>query len=127
CAGCTPSCPRSGSCTSPTRNWILRRICWRWRRATASCSLKRVLRKYKEQSQVERRIHHLKGPLAVTPMFLEKPERIAGLLCILTPLPAPLPSAEETTPVFSAAPPPQARRDSRKALHVPWLCCSWSS
>jgi transposase len=42
-----------------------------------------VLRKYKEQSQVERRIHHLKGPLAVTPMFLEKPERIAGLLCIL--------------------------------------------
>jgi transposase len=45
--------------------------------------LKRVLRKYKEQSQVERRIHHLKGPLAVAPMFLEKPERIAGLLCIL--------------------------------------------
>jgi transposase len=48
-----------------------------------TCPLKRVLRKYKEQSQVERRIHHLKGPLAVTPMFLEKPERIAGLLCIL--------------------------------------------
>ena len=48
-----------------------------------SCPLQRVLRKYKEQSQVERRIHHLKGPLAVTPMFLEKPERIAGLLCIL--------------------------------------------
>jgi transposase len=48
-----------------------------------SCSLKHVLRKYKEQSQVERRIHHLKGPLAVAPMFLEKPERIAGLLCIL--------------------------------------------
>jgi transposase len=47
------------------------------------CPLKRVLRKYKEQSQVERRIHHLKGPLAVTPMFLEKPERIAGLLCIV--------------------------------------------
>lgn len=47
------------------------------------CSLERVLRKYKEQSQVERRIRHLKGPLAVTPMFLEKPERIAGLLCIL--------------------------------------------
>jgi transposase len=42
-----------------------------------------ILRKYKEQNQVERRIHHLKGPLAVTPMFLEKPERIAGLLCIL--------------------------------------------
>ncbi len=47
------------------------------------CPLRRVLKKYKEQSQVERRIHHLKGPLAVTPMFLEKPERIAGLLCIL--------------------------------------------
>jgi transposase len=47
------------------------------------CPLKRVLAKYKEQSQVERRIHHLKGPLAVAPMFLEKPERIAGLLCIL--------------------------------------------
>jgi transposase len=43
----------------------------------------KVLAKYKEQSQVERRIHHLKGPLAVAPMFLEKPERIAGLLCIL--------------------------------------------
>jgi transposase len=47
------------------------------------CPLHRVLRKYKEQSQVERRIRHLKGPLAVAPMFLEKPERIAGLLCIL--------------------------------------------
>ena len=45
--------------------------------------MRRVLRKYKEQSQVERRIHHLKGPLAVAPMFLEKPERIAGLLCIV--------------------------------------------
>jgi transposase len=51
--------------------------------AKKSSPLKRVLRKYKEQSQVERRIHHLKGPLAVAPMFLEKPERIAGLLCIL--------------------------------------------
>src|SRR5262249_59887654 len=39
--------------------------------------------KYKEQSQVERRIHHLKGPLAVAPLFLKNPERIAGLLCIL--------------------------------------------
>lgn len=42
-----------------------------------------VLRKYKEQSQVERRFHHVKGPLAVTPMFLEKPERMAGLVCIV--------------------------------------------
>jgi transposase len=43
----------------------------------------KVLAKYKEQSQVERRIHHLKGPLAVAPMFLKNPDRIAGLLCIL--------------------------------------------
>ena len=42
-----------------------------------------TLAKYKEQSKVERRIHHLKGPLAVAPMFLKNPERIAGLLCIL--------------------------------------------
>lgn len=45
--------------------------------------LVKVLAKYKEQSQVERRIHYLKGPLAVTPMFLKNPVRIAGLLCIL--------------------------------------------
>jgi transposase len=45
--------------------------------------LVKVLSKYKEQSQVERRIHHLKGPLAVAPMFLKNPARIAGLLCIL--------------------------------------------
>jgi transposase len=47
------------------------------------CPLVKALAKYKEQSQVERRIHHLKGPLAVAPMFLKNPERIAGLLCIL--------------------------------------------
>ena len=47
------------------------------------CPLTDALRTYKEQSTVERRFHHLKGPLAVTPMFLKKPERIAGLLCIL--------------------------------------------
>jgi transposase len=45
--------------------------------------LTKVLRTYKEQSQVERRFHHLKGPLAVAPMFLKNPGRIAGLLCIL--------------------------------------------
>ncbi|MGQ0635590.1 MAG: IS1634 family transposase [Planctomycetaceae bacterium] len=45
--------------------------------------LAKTLGKYKEQSRVERRIHHLKGPLAVAPMFLKNPERIAGLLCIL--------------------------------------------
>lgn len=47
------------------------------------CPLAKTLAKYKEQSQVERRIHHLKGPLAVAPMFLKNPERIAGLMCIL--------------------------------------------
>jgi transposase len=50
---------------------------------TRSHPLAKALAKYKEQSQVERRIHHLKGPLAVAPMFLKNPERIAGLLCIL--------------------------------------------
>lgn len=42
-----------------------------------------VLSKYREQSQLEKRFHHLKGPLAVAPMFLKNPKRIAGLLCIL--------------------------------------------
>ena len=51
--------------------------------APGNAPLAKVLAKYKEQSQVERRIHHLKGPLAVAPMFLKNPERIAGLLCIL--------------------------------------------
>src|SRR4051812_35309817 len=45
--------------------------------------LAEVLRTYRGQAQVERRFHHLKGPLAVAPMFLKNPERIAGLLCIL--------------------------------------------
>src|SRR4051812_17913750 len=45
--------------------------------------LAEVLRGYKSQSRVERRFHHLKGPLAVAPMFLKNPERIAGLLCVL--------------------------------------------
>jgi transposase len=47
------------------------------------CPTAKALSTYKEQSQVERRFHHCKGPLAVAPMFLEKPERMAGLLCIL--------------------------------------------
>lgn len=42
-----------------------------------------VLAKYREQSKVEKRFHHLKGPLAVMPMFLENPKRIAGLLIVL--------------------------------------------
>jgi transposase len=42
-----------------------------------------VLATYRGQSKVEKRFHHFKGPLAVTPMFLENPKRIAGLLIIL--------------------------------------------
>lgn len=42
-----------------------------------------VLESYKGQSRVERRFHHLKGPLAVAPVFLKNPGRIAGLLCVL--------------------------------------------
>jgi transposase len=49
----------------------------------ADYRLTKVLRTYKEQAEVERRFHHLKGPLAVAPMFLKNPERIGGLLCIL--------------------------------------------
>jgi transposase len=45
--------------------------------------LAEVLRAYKGQSRVERRFHHPKGPLAVTPVFLKNPDRIAGLLCVL--------------------------------------------
>ena len=32
---------------------------------------------------MERRFHHLKGPLAVAPMFLKNPKRMAGLLYVL--------------------------------------------
>jgi len=47
------------------------------------CPTAKALSTYKGQSQVERRFHHFKGLLAVAPMFLQKPERMAGLLCIL--------------------------------------------
>jgi transposase len=46
-------------------------------------SMSEVLRTHKEQIQVERRIGNLKGPLAVAPMFLKNPQRMAGLLFIL--------------------------------------------
>ena len=49
----------------------------------ATHPLDEVLRVYKSQSGVERRSHHLKGALAVAPMFLKDPDRIAGLLCVL--------------------------------------------
>lgn len=42
-----------------------------------------VLQEYKEQIHVERRFGDIKGPLAIAPMFLEKPLRIAGLMYIL--------------------------------------------
>jgi transposase len=42
-----------------------------------------VVRTYKEQSRVEKRISQLKGPLAVMPAFLENPQRIAGLLAVV--------------------------------------------
>ena len=45
--------------------------------------LAKTVAKYREQNKVERRFANLKGPLAVAPMFLKNPERIAGLLCIL--------------------------------------------
>jgi transposase len=48
-----------------------------------SMPIAKLLGAYGEQKHVERRIHHLKGPLAIAPMFLENPKRIAGLLCIL--------------------------------------------
>lgn len=46
-------------------------------------SLKKVLSLYRDQTQVEGRFRNLKGRLAVTPMFLKKPERMAGLLYVL--------------------------------------------
>jgi transposase len=46
-------------------------------------SIAKVLAKYREQSKVEKRFHHFKGPLAVAPMFLKNPKRIAGLLIVL--------------------------------------------
>jgi transposase len=42
-----------------------------------------VVQTYKEQSNVEKRIGHIKGPLAVAPAFLENPQRIAGLLAVV--------------------------------------------
>jgi transposase len=45
--------------------------------------LAEVLATYRGQSKVEKRFHDFKGPLAVTPMFLENPKRIAGLLIVL--------------------------------------------
>jgi transposase len=51
--------------------------------SSRQCPMVKTLAKYKEQSKVENRIHYLKGPLAVTPMFLKNPQRMAGLMCVL--------------------------------------------
>ena len=40
-----------------------------------ACPLVEALTTYKQQSQVERRFHDMKGPLAVAPMFLKNPKR----------------------------------------------------
>jgi hypothetical protein len=58
--------------------WVLKT-----NRSRAKHPVVEVVRTYKEQSQVERRISHIKGPLAVTPAFLENPQRIAGLLAVV--------------------------------------------
>jgi transposase len=58
--------------------WVLKT-----NRSRAKHPVVEVVRTYKEQSHVERRISHIKGPLAVTPAFLESPPRIAGLLAVV--------------------------------------------
>jgi len=52
-------------------------------RSSATHPVAKEVRTYKEQSNVEKRYSHIKGPLAVTPAFLEKPERIAGLMGVV--------------------------------------------
>lgn len=42
----------------------------------------RVLVTYKDQWKVERQNHLLKGPIALTPVFLHKPKRIAALTIV---------------------------------------------
>ena len=44
----------------------------------------RLLALYKRQYKVERIYHVMKGPLAVSPMLLEKPERICSMMFIMT-------------------------------------------
>ncbi len=44
----------------------------------------RVLALYTRQYKVERVFHVLKGPLAVSPMLLEKPERMCAMMFIMT-------------------------------------------
>ena len=51
--------------------------------AKSSYPSAKVLAEYKEQIHVERRIGDMKGPLAIAPMWLEKPLRIAGMMYIV--------------------------------------------
>lgn len=44
----------------------------------------KILKLYKEQINVEKRIRNLKGPFKVTPIFLENPKRIVALLFVIT-------------------------------------------
>ncbi|MEK7378906.1 MAG: transposase, partial [Candidatus Binatota bacterium] len=53
-------------------------------RDTQEWSASRLLGLYKRQYKVERAFHVLKGPLAVAPMLLEKPNRICSMIFILT-------------------------------------------
>ena len=52
-------------------------------RSRATHPVAKEVETYKEQSNVEKRYRHIKGPLAVMPAFLEKPERIAGLMGVV--------------------------------------------
>jgi transposase len=52
-------------------------------RSSAKHPVAKEVETYKEQSNVEKRYRHIKGPLAVMPAFLEKPERIAGLMGVV--------------------------------------------
>lgn len=51
--------------------------------APESKSIDTLFSEYKQQAYVELGHHQLKGPLAVSPVFLKKPERVESLLCLL--------------------------------------------
>jgi transposase len=52
-------------------------------RSRATYPVAKEVETYKEQSNVEKRYRHIKGPLAVMPAFLENPQRIAGLMGVV--------------------------------------------
>jgi transposase len=53
--------------------------------SVAQLSTQQVLQEYKGQHKVERGHRDLKGPLAIAPIFLHKPERVAALtlICVI--------------------------------------------